>query len=197
MDSNYMLGLLDLIIIAVIGFGMYRGATKGIIKRATTVFSILAGVLLGWKLRPLMETLYVDYLHVPFTPQITYIVSFVTAFVVIFIIVSSVLSTLSGIFKSDKFQLDNALGAVFGGTLATAALSVVFVVLSFVELPSGQTRSNSALYPYVKGFVGYTLSGGLDALGEGYNLAKKFNLEPGASDTPAASQPADKPSPIR
>ena len=197
MENGFMLSPLDLIIIAVIGLGMYRGAVKSLLKSATAVFAIVGGVIFGFRLQPMAESLYRDYLHISMSPGLMVIISFVTSFTVVYVIISTVLNYLSGIFKNPKFQVDNALGAIFGGFLATLALSVAFILMSYFGFPSNTSRQESVLYPYVREFSRFTLGYGADVLKQANEQINRYGFEKQESDVPANNEPAEKPQPIR
>ncbi|MCI4671144.1 MAG: CvpA family protein [Bacteroidia bacterium] len=197
MEQGFMLSPLDLIIIAVIGFGMYRGAVKSLLKSATAVFSIVAGVIFGFRLQPMAESLYRDYIHLSMSSGLMVIISFVTSFVVVYVIFSTTLNYLSGIFKNPKFQVDNALGALFGGFLATLALSVAFILMSYFGFPSSTSRQESVLYPYVREFSRFTLGYGADVLKQANEQINRYGFEKQDGTVPANTQPTNKPKPIR
>ncbi len=192
-----MLSPLDLIILAFIGFGMYRGATKSLLKSATAVFSIVAGVIIGFRLQPMAESLYRDYLHLSLSPGLMVIISFITSFTVVYTIVSTFLNYLGTIFKNPNFQVDNALGAIFGGFLATLGLSVGFILMSYFGFPSSSSRQESVLYPYVREFSRITLGYGAGVLKQANEKINQFGMDKQTTDIPANTQPADKPKPIR
>lgn len=195
-----MLTPLDLIILAVIGLGMYQGARKGIFKRATTIFSIILGVMLGFRTRHIAETLYLDYFRMNVDPQLMVLLSFGTAFIVIYILSSTVFGYLTSLFGKVNLKLDNALGALFGGFLSVLALSVAFTVLAYGGFPSGASRNESVLYPYVREFARQTLGVGATVLKDASKEINKYGLEKpgqGGSTSPATNPPANRPKPIR
>ncbi|MEO0897750.1 MAG: CvpA family protein [Bacteroidota bacterium] len=192
-----MLTPLDLIILAVLGFGMYRGATKGFLKNASTVFSIVAGVIFGARLAPLAESLFLDYLRVQIDPKMLSLLSLVTAFVVVFVIFSALFNQISNALEKTNFELNNALGAVFGGFLAALALSVAFKVMTPFGFPSQRNQQESVLYPYVEGFSFATLGYGAEALSRANQRFNQFGKEKQDNQMPANTQPTNKPKPIR
>lgn len=194
-----MLTPLDLIIIAVIGFGMYQGARRGIFKKATAIISLILATILGWRTSGIARNLYLDYLRLDLEPQLLAFVSFATAFVVIYILASTFLGYLAAGLGKVNLKFDNALGALFGGITATLALSVGLTILAYGGFPSGTARSESVLYPYVKVFAQQTLGIGVSTLKEATNGINKFGLDKPTQDntSPAANPPANRPKPIR
>lgn len=197
MEEGFMLSPLDLIIIAAIGFGMYKGALTDFRKRVAAVAAIVGGVIFGFRLQPMAESLYKDYIHLNMSPGVMVILSFVTSFTVVYVIISTTLNYLSGFMKNPKFQADNALGALFGGFLATLALSIAFIIMGYFGFPSNTSRSESSLYPYVREFSRYTLGYGADVLKQANEQINRYGYDKQDTSVPANNQPTNKPKPIR
>lgn len=192
-----MLSPLDLIIIAAIGFGMYKGAMTDFRKRVGAIAAIVGGVIFGFRLQPMAESLYTDYLHLPMSPGLLVIASFITSFTVVYVIISTTLNYLTSFMKHPKFQADNALGALFGGFLSTLALSVAFILMSYFGFPSNSSRNESVLYPYVREFSRLTLGYGADVLKQANEQINRYGFDKQDSSIPANTQPVNKPKPIR
>ncbi len=200
MNQGWVLNPLDIIIIAVIGLGMYRGAMKGIFAKATAALSIGAAVILGFRMRYLAEIIYLDYLNLQLDDKTAGILSFATAFVVVYVLVTTLLRYLTAGFEKVKLPFDKALGALAGGTVATLALSLAFVVLSFANFPSRANAQGSLFYPYVREFARSTLGLGVGALKEVSKQVNNLNLNDQPNDgapPPAAQEPNNRPQPIR
>lgn len=202
MEGGFVINPLDIIIAGLIGFGMYRGATKGVIKRATLLVSIVISVILGARLRHIAETLYLDYLQLSMPGEMVLALSFATAFVISYIVVSTLLGYLTQGLGKVNIKIDNALGALFGGTIATLALSIALVLLSYVNFPSAANAQGSMLYPHVKNFARYSLGVGVGVLREGYQQMDKYGVgvkkaPDNNPTTPAQPSNTNKPKAIR
>ncbi|RMG56671.1 MAG: CvpA family protein [Bacteroidetes bacterium] len=206
MEQGFVLNPLDIIIGVIIGIGAYQGARKGIFKRAATILAIGTAVVLGFRFRHMAETLYLDYLRLHMTPEVLAVASFATAFVVVYIVVSASLGYLANGMGKLKLNLnlDNALGALFGGVLATFVLSILLVLLSYVNFPSPTHAQGSILYPKVRNFARASLGIGAGVLREANQQMNRLGVgTPNPQDfpggaTPTPNQPnADKPKPIR
>lgn len=198
MEGGFVLNPLDIIIAAIIGFGMYRGASKGIFKRATTLVAIVAAIILGMRLRGIAENLFRDYLRLQAAPEVIAFLSFALAFVVVFIVVSTLLNYLTQGLAKINVTMDKALGALFGGITATLALSIAFILLSYVSFPSQNHAQGSVLYPQVKNFSRYALGVGVGVLREANKQVTKFGVggkAPAPSDTPLPPPPAGETEP--
>lgn len=199
MQETWILNPIDIIIVAIIGFGMYRGAQKGVIKQAAMLLSIVIATVLGFQLRYLGDILYRDYLNVQASDQVIAFLAFATGFVVIYILMSAFLKVFTQGLEKIKLDLNRALGALFGGTIATLLLSIVFILGSYVNFPSPANAQGSLLYPQVKSFARSALGLSLEALKEASKQVNqiKINEQPLDEDLPPASYEDDKPVPIR
>ena len=203
MGDSFVLNPLDLIIAGIIGFGMWKGAKQGFITGASRFVSIIIAVILGFRLRKVAESLYLDYLNVNLAPEVVGFLSFSTAFIVVFIVAYTVMAQLSGVLKKMNIGMDNALGALFGGLGSTLVLSLAFILLSYVNFPSVDNAKGSVLYPQVKNFSRYALGFGVDILREANEQINRYGIggqaNPGNTNPPPASQqPANsKPKAIR
>jgi len=200
MTDGWVLNPLDIIIIAIIGFGMYRGAMQGIFAKATTAVSIGFSVLLGFRLRYLGEILYRDYLNLQLASEVIAVLSFATVFVIVFILINTGLRYLTQGLSKINMSIDKALGAVAGGTIATLVLSVGFVLLAFINFPSADNAKGSLLYPHVRNFARYSLGLGVGVLREASQQVNSFGISDKPNDQappPASQQPSSRPSPIR
>ncbi len=199
MEGDWVLNPLDIIIVGIIGFGMYRGANKGVIKQAALILSIGIATILGFRLRYLGDILYRDYLNLQASDQVIAFLAFATGFVVIYILMSAFLKIFTQGLEKIKLDLNKALGALFGGTIATLVLSLAFILGSYVNFPSANNAQGSLLYPYVKNFSRSVLGVSLDALKEASRQVNQIQLneEPLDEEIPPASYEDDKPVPIR
>jgi membrane protein required for colicin V production len=196
METGFVLNPLDIMIAVVIGIGMYRGAMKGVVKRATMLISIAAGVLVGMRLRPVFQSLFIDYLHLTLAPEITAVLSFAAGFIVTFIVSNAILDQLAKGLGKVNVKIDNAMGALFGGIVATLTLSVALILLSYINFPTAENARGSLLYPHVKNFARYTLGMGMEALKEVNRQANQIQQAPGGPPPPPAQTP-EKPKVVR
>lgn len=200
MEQGWVLNPLDIIILAIVGFGMYRGARQGIFSKATTVISIGAAVILGFRMRYVAEIIFLDYLNFQLDPNVAAVLSFATAFVIVYVLVTTVLRYLTQGLDKIKLPFDRALGALAGGTAATLALSLAFMLLSYANFPSRANAQGSIFYDSVRSFAGSVLGLGVGALKEVSRQVNDLNLnnQPGDANTPpAAQEPGNRPQPIR
>ncbi|MDP5172460.1 MAG: CvpA family protein [Bacteroidia bacterium] len=199
MDNTLVLNPLDLILAGVIIFGMYRGATKGFLPMSNRVMTILISIIAALNLRYLAQSLYLDYLNVQMEAQVIALLSFVTAFVIVYIVVSSILGMLTNGLSKMNIKIDNALGAIFGGMVATLGLSIALILLGNFSFPTTENKSGSVLYQPVRNFSGYALNIGQDALKKANMQINRIGIgQPQGTPEPTIEQlPANKPGVVR
>ncbi len=189
-SSSLVLNPLDLILAGIIIFGMYRGATKGFFPMSNRVLSIGIGIIMALNLRYLAQSLYLDYLNVRLEPQVVALLSFATAFVVVYIVFSAILGFLTNALAKMKIKLDSALGALFGGLVATLLLSIAMIIFANFNFPTAQHRSDSILYGPVRNFSGYTLEVGQGALRKANQQINRIGVgQPEGNPEPTVQQP--------
>lgn len=191
---------LDIIIIAIIIVGMYFGSKKGIVKGASRFVAIGAGIIGGFRLKWIAKAFYLDSLNLQMSGAMVEFLSFCTAFVAVFILAHAILGFTTQGLQKLNIGIDKALGSLLGGTVATLVLSLSFILMGYVNFPSGNDTSRSVLYPYVKSFSRYTLGVGVNALREATQQLNKVGVttNPKAKNAPVVNEPAtDKPRSIR
>lgn len=157
MEENLVINPLDILIIAVIVIGMFIGSKNGFLRVSTRIVSILVSFIIGVRLRIVIENVLIDYFNLNLSNEGLVFWSFIIGFVITYIIVSTFLRYLTEALRRINIAIDSALGAIFGGSLATLALSICLYALSFVGFPSEANARGSVTYPFVKSFARYTL----------------------------------------
>ncbi len=199
MEGQSVLNPLDIIIVAVIIFGMVRGAKKGIFRITAGIASIVLSILLALRFWYVAQNIYLDTLKLQLSSQWILILSFGTVFVISYIVLSRLLDYLDELGK--KVKIDNALGAILGGGIATLLLSVVFVIFSYANFPSEANARGSVLYSHVKNFSRLALGVGVKALYEANQQVNKYGLTRPVPRQDQGQQPStpttSKPTPVR
>ena len=210
MEEQTTLNPLDIIIIAGILFGMYLGAKKGIFKISTRIIGVVLSLIAALRMWWVAENLYLDVLKLQLSSSQSMALSFATIFVVSYIVVSTVIGQLAKGLDKTKINIDDALGALFGGLSATLVLSIAFILLSYVNFPTQANAQGSILYPHVRDFSRYALGTGVKALNEASKQINKYGLnnqlpaeKPTSkqnqqpSNAPESAPSGGKPSPVR
>ncbi|MDX1907765.1 MAG: CvpA family protein [Bacteroidia bacterium] len=200
MGPGYTINPLDILIAAVIGFGAYRGAMQGVIKRGATLVTIAAALFVSLRYRSITRNILLDNLRLNLQAEMVEVVSFAVTFVVTFVVVNTAISYIIQGLSKFNMSFDKALGALLGGFVATLALSVLFYVLRMVvTFPSPENEKGSVLYPVVRDFVGTTVSMGTGVLREANSTINTVNSGGGqqAPQAPPGQPAPEKPKVIR
>ena len=199
MEDQSVLNPLDIIIITVVFFGMYTGAKKGIFQITNQIASVALSVFAAARFWYVARNIYIDSLHLNLNSSNVLLLSFATVFIISYVVLSRFLDFMDDWGK--KVKVDNALGAILGGAVATFLLSVTFVILSNVNFPSEANARGSRLYGSVRGFSRIVLGKGVQALQEVNRQVNKHGLNkpvPAEDATQPVSNPStNKPTPIR
>ncbi len=189
MEESFVLNPLDIIIFSVVGIGMYIGSKRGIFQVSTSIISIFLAIIFGFRFRKIAETIFLDYLDLNLTGQTAAILGFCTAFVVIYILLNAIFAYLKRGLEMVNLGLDKALGALFGGAVATFGLSMLLFALSFVNFPSPDNERGSIAYPYVKSFAYHSLRLVPRVLNEANKQIQRYNPAPYTAPAPPSNDP--------
>lgn len=181
---------LDWFIVIVLAGGLIRGFMVGAVRQVTSLSGIVVAFLLSVQLMHPIGELIVTSLG--FSEAVGPIAGFIVIFVgvqLLFFVLSRllerVLETLS------LSLLNRAAGGALGGFKAALLLSVLFLVLSGMEMPSEEARDQSALYPPVAQALPETLEAASPYVPAAKRASETFGrqvrprLESGADSTDA------------
>jgi membrane protein required for colicin V production len=140
---------IDIILLAVIGYGFYHGFTQGII---TTVFNVLAyvlGVILAFKITPL-STNILERLFNSENP-LMFVAAFIVNLVVIMFILRQGAKGMEAFLRAIYLGLFNQ---ILGGILVAGTYALIYSVLIWFLVKVGfmndSTVAESRTYPYLK-----------------------------------------------
>lgn len=144
---------IDWIVLAVIGFGVWRGVESGFFQQAATLVGLVGGFLLAAHLMPAGGR----YLSSAWglAPRIAPLVAFIGMFLVIVLAVilgARFFEYLVGVLHIGF--LDRAMGGLFGALQTVLLLSVLFWFTGQFDWPSQEARSRSALIEPIESFAG-------------------------------------------
>ena len=135
--------ILDIIIVALLGFAIYSGWRKGAITMFVSIIVLIAAVLVA----TIFGTPFGKAIGVGPT-----LLHPVTGFFVLFIILLLIGSFVKKWIKPKRGFLagaDKVFGSVFGFLRAVLLLGLLFGFLRIFQLPSTRTSNSSILYPHV------------------------------------------------
>jgi membrane protein required for colicin V production len=149
--EGYSLNLMDIIAGGVIGFGMYRGYQKGIVKEGIGIFAVLLAAVWGVKFSYLADEFILKNFEI--NQEALPLISFATTFVIILIVLSFLIKFLDDLLsKVFLGGINKAFGALFGGFKLAFIMSFLLLLLSMVNIPSPNSVKDSVTYTHVKDF---------------------------------------------
>lgn len=194
------LNFLDIIVVILIGVGMYRGFRKGMVSRVAAIIGIILSIIAGLN----FSTVTQEWLsqRLVLDPTILTILSFILIAIVVMVVVTFVFKFLEDLFAKMNLGINNALGAVAGGYLTALGISIVLSILRPLNIPSQTSISDSMTYEPMRTFAVENLRLALgimplakDALMRLDNFVKDEGQN--IQEAPEPTQTAPKPTPIR
>lgn len=168
--------LLDGFIVLVVAGGLIHGSTVGAIRQVTSLIGFLVAFLVGVQLMHPVGRLVVARLGIADTvaPVVGFAVLFVGIQLLFYLLsrlVERVIETLS------LSLVNRAAGGALGAFKAALLLSVLFLVLSSVQMPGAETRKQSVLYGPVAGVLPKTLDAASAYLPAAKRASETFGRE--------------------
>ena len=140
-----MLIALDWLILVILLGGLIRGYMVGAVRQVGSLIGLLVALLVSVEFMDSVGALVVSSLGLAdsLAPLAGFTVVFLGVYVLVLVLsrlVEQLLASLSLSF------LNRAAGGAVGGVKAALLLSLLFLVLSGVELPTQETRKQSTFY---------------------------------------------------
>ena len=147
---------LDLGIVALVGFGCWRGMRTGALRQVVGVVGLVLGLILGIVLMDSVGQVVVDSLGL--SERLAPVLGFVVTLTVVVALAAVVAQLARKALSLLKLSfVDQLAGAGIGGVRAALAISVLLLVTGPVALPGGDpliigqdTREASVLYAPVR-----------------------------------------------
>lgn len=143
------MNLIDLIILIPIGWGVYRGFTKGVIHEIAQIGALGLGIVVGIYLSKWIGGFVASVLNT--NEEQTQIIAFLIAFIGTLILVFYIAGILEKVVKTVHLGLFNQLfGAAFASIKYIVILSVLINIINTAdargEYIKKESRENSLLY---------------------------------------------------
>ncbi|MFB6248609.1 MAG: CvpA family protein [Salinibacter sp.] len=139
------LALLDWFILLVLAGGLLRGFMAGAVRQVASLAGLVAALLLSVQLMHPVGAVVVS--STGLSPAIGPVAGFVVIFIGTYLLFFALSRLVEGLLESLSLSLMNrAAGGALGGLKAALLLSVLFLVLSGLQMPSEKTREASVLY---------------------------------------------------
>ena len=140
---------IDIVLGVLLAYGFYLGYSRGIIKTAFAVVSLLVAVLAAMKLSPLMIG-FLDNL-LDWDPRLIVITGFVTTFIVVVIAIRYIGKAIEKLLKSLEINFVNKIA---GGVVMSAVFLLLFSSLIWfmdeTRLLTERSKEASITYPLIR-----------------------------------------------
>lgn len=143
------MNVLDIVFLIPIGWGIYKGFSKGLIQEVAQFAALLAGVFAGLYLSDFVAKVLIDLFNTG--PETTRLIAFLIAFLLAMALVFAVARLVSRSVEAVHLGIINRIaGAVFGSAKYLLILSVLINFLNSSDkngnLVDFKTRNGSLLY---------------------------------------------------
>ena len=140
--------LLDVIILAVVAFGLWRGSVAGLIRELSQLLGVFVGFALALQLMRPAAIFMVSVVNVvDMSIEAVALVAFVVVFVVVYLVVYLLARFLERIAYGVKLgPINKFLGSILGALKSALVLSICFAFLGQVDLPGKRVESASYLH---------------------------------------------------
>lgn len=141
------MNLLDLLIIAPVGYFAYKGLNNGLIKEVLSLAALFIAIFITFRYMNDVAVYIAPYFQSADTATIA---AGILTFVLILIIVQALIFWLEKIIDIIKLGFLNRLaGLAFAAMKAVVLISAVLLLLTAIGIPSESNRNSSVLYDHV------------------------------------------------
>jgi membrane protein required for colicin V production len=139
------LTMLDWFILFVVAGGILRGFTVGAVRQLASLVGVLLAFLLSVQFMHPVGHMVAD--SIGLADEIAPLVGFIVLFGGVLIVGVAVARLIERMIDALSLtMLNRVVGAVVGAVKAVLLMSVLFLVLASVQMPSAESRSASQLY---------------------------------------------------
>lgn len=117
----------DIIVAALLGFGLYKGIKNGLFVEVASFISLLLGIYLAIKFSSLMKEMIMK--HVSWNPNTIQVTAFILTFILVVIGVYFLAKILTGIADFAFLGWANKLGGGFFRVLKSILILSIFIAL--------------------------------------------------------------------
>lgn len=176
---------LDWFILIVLAAGLVRGFVVGAVRQVASLVGLVVAVVLSVQWMHPVGALVVSSLGL--SEAVGPVAGFVVIFLGVQVLFFGVSRLVEGLLETLSLTvLNRAAGGALGGFKAALLLSVLFLVLSGLEMPSEDVRRDSVLYTPVAKALPETLEAASPYLPAADRATDYFGPESGASPQPQA-----------
>lgn len=136
---------IDILILIIVSIGLLKGWRSGFLKQATGLLGTILALILAASFVESAGRLVASTGHI--SPEKAILIGFMGLFIVVKVAVNLVGAALSSLLESVNLSsLDRIVGGITGAAKAAIALSLIFVIIGYAQLPGEITRQRSLLY---------------------------------------------------
>jgi len=152
MRQNPLMATLDIVILTVLGFGLLRGMRSGFLKQATALFGTILALVLAASFMDSAGQLALSLGRL--SKEQAVLIGFMGVFILVKMAVNMLSAVLASALEKIKLSgLDRLAGGVTGVLKAAIAMSLIFIVIGYAQLPGEVSREQSKLYQPVYDIV--------------------------------------------
>ena len=141
--------ILDIIFLAALAFGFYRGFSKGLVIAFSSFFAFIIGIILSLKLIPISTEIISEWINTDsvFLP----IVSFLVTLIAIIIGINLLARVITMLIKAVQLNLINRItGGLFGLITMALILSFFLWIFNQMELFKPELKETSVLFGFIE-----------------------------------------------
>ncbi|HMB91589.1 MAG TPA: CvpA family protein [Rhodothermales bacterium] len=171
---------LDIIILVALAGGLIIGWRSGLIKQVLSFVGFIVAFLLSLQFMKVAGGMLETSLGI--SPDISPLAGFVLVFLVVQVVVFALVrmvEALVGVLRLTS--VNRLLGGAVGAFKAALILSVAFLVLGYVQVPSEETEETSALYEPVSTVVPTVWDYVSDTFPQVVELSEQFGEQVGVA----------------
>jgi membrane protein required for colicin V production len=191
------LAALDWFILVILAGGLIRGFMVGAVRQVASLLGLLLAFFLSVQLMHPVGALIVSSLGL--SEAVAPIAGFIVIFVGVQLLFLALSRLLERVLETLSLSLVNrAAGGALGGFKAALLLSVLFLVLAGMEMPSKQVRQRSVLYSPVAKALPETLDAASPYLPAAQRASETFGqtvrpqINPSAQKTGSSRAPQSR-----
>ncbi|MFB6230064.1 MAG: CvpA family protein [Salinibacter sp.] len=140
-----MLTVLDWLIIAILIGGLLRGYSVGAVRQVASLVGLVVAFLVSVEFMGMVGNMIVESLKL--SESLAPLAGFTTLFLGVYLLFLVISRFLEQVLASLSLSvLDRVAGGAVGGFKAALLLSLLFLALTGIEVPSEKTKKKSTLY---------------------------------------------------
>jgi uncharacterized membrane protein required for colicin V production len=144
------MNLIDIIILVILALSALGGVKDGFLKKLITLFSIIIALLFATKFASGFVKFFMSSFH------LSYVLSLILCYILVFLVISLIANYIYKkiVDTSTIVSIWDKLGGALLGVVESAIiLSLIFLFLNMLNIPSKEMRDKSALFYPIYNFA--------------------------------------------